>query len=310
MAVTAKRVTAKCQFIFSFTTPSSDHDRLTEFVKVSLSSACGIPQSVIDIDRAESRLDMAKTFLTFSLTGNSEIDVWTMVTRIRKAVADKTSPLNTIGMMKRVFNGAVFEGFEPSSQKQESKGPKYHVKAAVDMRSHARLPTPVVESQLLTAGSEDGSEVAGTREVTSSPKVVLSLPKGSLKVIPQHATEASWEARSPKRGARSRGNSMSSPGISPSSKFSVPSSAHIPFNASHYPFDVVVIPAGVKSARESPKREVHLHLPPPSLSEEPVLKYPDFIDLKRVDELYASGVPVVPASLLRTIDELTHALTS
>ena len=302
---TAKNVSAKCKFILAFTTPSADNDRLSDFIKIAVSSACGIPDANIHLDKLESRLDTGKTSVEFSLTGKTEIDVWTMVTRIRKAVADKGSPLNTVGMMKRVFNGAIFEGFDPSSEASR-KEPKYHLKAAVDPRTHAHLPTPVVESKLLESSEKIGPVVApksisaGKREIRS-PKVTVSFPRGARR-----PTEASWRAKSP--------SSLEVSILSPSSKISVPTSPHIPLNASHYPFDVVMIPAGMKSPRErdSPKREVHVHLPPATLT------VPDpaslkggvkFIDLKPLEYLISRPVPVIPHSLLQTITELKHVLT-
>lgn len=303
---TAKSVTAKCQFILAFTTPSADNRRLSEFIQVSVSSSCGISCGDIRLDEVESRMDLGKTIVAFSLIGKSEIDVWTMVTRIRKAVLDKESPLNTVGMMKRVFNGAVFEGFEPSSH-QPKKEPKYTLKAAVDSRRRARLPTPVVDSDLVEPG--DVPQELARERFSTSPKVTVTLPKGT--------TVASWEVKADhprSRRGRSRGlSSLSVSVVSPSnSRVPVPSSPHIPLNASHYPFDVVMIPSGVKSPPvESPNREMHLHLPPASFHAiVGELKALPLIDINRLDVPFLRSVAEMPPSLIHTIAELKHALTS
>ena len=102
---------------------------------MSLSSTCGLAEGNIKIGAIDSSLDSRKSAVQFDIMGDSAIDSWAMITRLRHSVSDKSSPLNTIGNMKRVFNGAVLRVFDPSHDATKAQNPRYRSTAPVDINA-------------------------------------------------------------------------------------------------------------------------------------------------------------------------------
>lgn len=133
-----------CVITFAFPTITGQGRQLGQFMVISLSSVAGVPEKNIHIIDVTSRMDSRKTIISFHLYAESDIDGWTLVNRIRRSFADKSSPLNTVGNMKRVFNGALFEAYEPNSAKgpsPKSGKPRYRASALVDPLNCPRPPS-------------------------------------------------------------------------------------------------------------------------------------------------------------------------
>ena len=63
------------------------------------------------------------------LMGENHGECWSMVSKLRRAVGDKLSPLNTIGNMKCVFNGCVLRVFDLDDTHNSGKVVRYQVRA-------------------------------------------------------------------------------------------------------------------------------------------------------------------------------------
>jgi hypothetical protein len=129
---------------FNFPTPSDGFARLRGFVAVALSSASGINESDIIVEDIKSRLDSRKTVLIVSISAPSEGERWERIARLRKAICDPKSELNSIGHMKKVFTGALFEVFEPEQKTRPafaSNPVRYHQSAPLDNLIVPRAPS-------------------------------------------------------------------------------------------------------------------------------------------------------------------------
>lgn len=133
-----------CVITFAFPTATGQGRQLGRFMAISLSSVAGVPEKNIHIIDVTSRMDSRKTIISFHLYAESDIDGWTLVNRIRRSFSDINSPLNTVGNMKRVFNGALFEAYEPNSAKgpsPKSGKPRYRAGAPIDPFNPPRPPS-------------------------------------------------------------------------------------------------------------------------------------------------------------------------
>jgi hypothetical protein len=87
----------------------------------------------------------------------------------------------------------------------------------------------------------------------------------------------------------------------------------LPPDAVHIPFDVVVIPPGVRSPPESPKRELHFHLPGPTRTierqEEKEVEI-NLIDMSQLMAVINSPKPVIPETLLLLTRQNANKLKS
>jgi len=123
------------RIIFDFPTITPALTRVGQFSVIALSSATGIAESDLVVEKAESRTDSKKTIIHLSVFADTEIDGWARITKLRKAVADKCSVLNSVGHMKKVFTGAILHVFEPGS----SENNRDNKKASVRYREGAPL---------------------------------------------------------------------------------------------------------------------------------------------------------------------------
>lgn len=240
------------RLVFDFPTPPNSLQRLNNFVVVALSGATGIPEDDIAVEKSECKQDSRKTTVFIMISADSELDGWERVSKVRKAVADKGSSLNTVGHMKKVFAGATLQVFEPGSPEVSKVSDK---KAQVRYREDAPLNAGFIPRAPLT----------------------------SIPVVSSTVIDATERVKSPKH--------------------------RLPPDAAHIPFDVLVIPPGAKSPPESPKREMHFHLPKPTAEvdeEEDEVSKLELLDMKRLVSIINSPKPVIPESLMSLFHKLKH----
>jgi hypothetical protein len=199
----------RSRLIFDFPAPLSSLDRLKGFITVALSGATGIPEADISIEKCDSRHDSGKTIVLIQISADSEMEGWDRVSRLRKAVSDRDSVLNSVGHMKKVFAGASLHVFEPGVLREPNEKP-----APVRYKEEAPFNPGLIPRPPLTSVPFASSTVMDDTGRTVSPK------------------------------------------------------HRLPVDSAHDPFDLVMIPAGARSPPDSPKREMHLHLPNPSKTDD------------------------------------------
>lgn len=240
-------VGASARLTLNFPTTEDKYERLKGFVAVALSLTTGIPEGDILVAQVSSRLDSRKTNIVLSINASSEIEAWRRITELRKVVSEPSSTLNSVGHMKKVFNGAIFNVFDPSNSSTGS--PEHPHK----IRYSAKAPVDAM--------------------VVPKAPVSLATLVGSVEVIKDR------KRHSPKH--------------------------RLPPDAIHQPFDLLVIPSGAKSPPESPKREMHLHLPRPTETrKENDVQTLDLIDMKPLLALLNGPRPTIPTSLGALFHEL------
>ena len=118
----------ECRLTMDFPCPGGHNRSLSQFIVVSLSGVCGFSDRNIKIMSVVGK-GPQNTVITFQMTGESPGDCWSMVSKLRRAVGDKLSHLNTIGHMKRVFNGSVLRVFDLDDNNKAGKVVRYQVRA-------------------------------------------------------------------------------------------------------------------------------------------------------------------------------------
>lgn len=238
---------ATARLTLNFPTTEDKYERVKGFVIVALSLTSGVPEDDIRISQISSRLDSRKTNILLNINASSEIESWKRMSQLRAVVSEPSSTLNTVGHMKKVFNGAIFNVYDPTkasaASPEKPQTVRYSAKAPRDSMVVPRAPTSL-------------SALVGTAEIVKDGK-----------------------RRSPKH--------------------------RLPPDSIHHPFDLLVIPSGVKSPPESPKREMHLHLPRPTETrKDDDFQTLDLIDMKPLLGLLNSPRPTIPASLGALFHEL------
>ena len=132
-------VSVLCRLTLDFPSPGGHNRSLSQFIIVSLSSACGFSERNLRIDQVSSRGEADKTNIVFHVTGDGYSECWAMVSKLRRAMGDSESTLHTIGHMKRVFNGSVLRVFHPPESERSGKV-RYKVRAPNDQSLRASAP--------------------------------------------------------------------------------------------------------------------------------------------------------------------------
>ena len=179
LAPSGEHSDVNCRLILDFPAPGGHNRPLTQFVRASLSSSCGFNEANIKVTGVSSVQDSRKTEIQFRISASSAAECWANAAKLRATVSDKSSPLNTIGNMKRVFNGAVLHVFDPRDQGETS--PKNGV-----ARSHPKVrykakanDDPGIRARPPNSASEKVPR-RKSRPETSSTK--LTLPDNSVHI--------------------------------------------------------------------------------------------------------------------------------
>jgi hypothetical protein len=153
-------MSVKCVCTFDFHTPNGRLKQLGTFALFSLSSAAGIPITSLILIDISSRMDTRQTTMIFTISSTTMIESWAHCQRLRETFADKLSPLNSVGNMKKVFNGSVLDIVRPQPEADKTG--------------------------LRRAGSKLSSKVRAPKDVTISPgpplmqsPIIPPLRKGS-----------------------------------------------------------------------------------------------------------------------------------
>lgn len=138
--MTSDTVLVDGQLTMDFACPGGHNRSMSRYISVSLSGACGFNDQDIKIGSISAKGN-SKTEILFSLAATNYSDCWVMVNKLRKAIGSKSSPLNTIGHMKRVFNGSVLRVFDPDAVAPRNKRVvRYKVRAPNDTQIRANPP--------------------------------------------------------------------------------------------------------------------------------------------------------------------------
>ena len=241
MSIDSQRKQFRGRLTLDFPTPVHGLQRLNGFIAVALSGVSGISEMDIILEKTDSKQDSKKTMVIFRIEAASDVEGWDRVSKVRKAVSDPLSKLNTVGHMKKVFNGSMLHIFEPSTETS--------IKSKIPVRYREDAP--------------------------NDPFLDPNPPLAFVRTKPVKVEKDVSSHRSPKH--------------------------RLPPDSVHIPFDIVVIPPGLRSPPESPKREMHYHLPGPTRTEpkqvDPI-EHLTIIDMRPLMMILTSPKPMIPDSLL------------
>ena len=122
-------------------TPQPDYKSLEIFIRIAISSCCGIPFDDLRIDSVEGTIQGKKTTIFFRLFYESLVDSWGMVARIRSEVSLSHSSMHTLPKTRKVFSGSIVEIADPRDPLDGPFQPRYISKSPLDLQYAARLPT-------------------------------------------------------------------------------------------------------------------------------------------------------------------------
>ena len=316
----------RCRLSFKFDCAHRDLGRLGQFIAISFSTASGVPSSKFVPEEMPAHRGIKPAKCIFHVIADSEIDSWEYISRMRKAISSAYSPLHSFSNVKRVFNGALFEVFDPAKD-PPTNVIKYKVQAPYDSTCETglmavdvpKLNLPVAETEFVVEAQLIESESISVRTGGSSPvQPETSLPRPpslTAHFVQPQFRPLSIDETSPKR-SKSKLSVLADGLMSPSrGKSASPkhrSVESLPIDPAHVPFELILIPAGAEEPPiDSSERQFRLRLP--RVKETVPINeatFIDLIDVKPIAAITERPRHTVPESLLRLHEKLKADLVA